>query len=79
MNQPVSNSYETLVSWPFDFHIDLELKQALFEDYSVLLSTFSAVSSENAKTTWQVSPSFIFNPYYVTKEYPIHMVQIMCS
>ena len=30
--QSVSNSDETLVSRPLDLHIDLELKQALFED-----------------------------------------------
>lgn len=27
-----SYSYETLVSWPFDFHTDLELKLVLFEE-----------------------------------------------
>lgn len=41
--QSVSNSDETLVSRPLDLHIDLELKQALFEDECFIVHFFCCI------------------------------------
>lgn len=64
-------------SWPFYFHVNLQLKQAPFGGERVLWSTFSAVISDNTKTTkcsWQALLSFTFSPYNVIKKQTVPVV-----